>query len=40
MEKVEHIPCLYMPNEIAGNKVIIYFHGAGEDIGMSYDMLL
>lgn len=37
---VEHIPCLFLPNEDEkGNKLIIYFHGNAEDIGLAFDLL-
>lgn len=36
---VDHIPCLYLPHEEGGNKIIIYFHGNAEDIGLAFDLL-
>ena len=36
---VEHIPCLYLPNDEGGNKIAIYFHGNAEDIGLAFDLL-
>jgi len=36
---IEHIPCLYLPYEEGGNKVVIYFHGNAEDIGLAFDLL-
>jgi len=30
---------LYLPNEEGGNKIIIYFHGNAEDIGLAFDFL-
>lgn len=36
---MEHIPCLYLPHEEGGNKLIIYFHGNAEDIGLAFDLL-
>ena len=37
--KTEYIPCLYLPCEDGGNKVVIYFHGNAEDIGLAFDLL-
>ncbi len=38
--KVEHIPCLFLANDSgSASKLIVYFHGAGEDIGDSCDHL-
>ena len=36
---VEHIPCLHLPFEEGGNKLILYFHGNAEDIGLAFDLL-
>jgi hypothetical protein len=36
---VEHIPCLFLPNEEGGNKLVLYFHGNAEDIGLAFDLL-
>ena len=36
---VEHIPCLYLPHEEGGNKIVLYFHGNAEDIGLAFDLL-
>lgn len=36
---IDHIPCLYLPNDEGSNKLIIYFHGNAEDIGLAFDML-
>jgi len=38
-EELEHIPCLFLPCEDGGNKVVIYFHGNAEDIGLAFDLL-
>lgn len=38
-EQTEVIPCLFLPCEEGGNKVVIYFHGNAEDIGLAFDML-
>lgn len=35
----EHIPCLYMPQDDGARKLIIYFHGNAEDIGLAFDLL-
>ena len=36
---LEYIPCLYLPCDTGGNKVVIYFHGNAEDIGLAVDLL-
>lgn len=36
---VDHIPCLYLPNETASDKMLLYFHGNAEDIGLAFDLL-
>jgi hypothetical protein len=38
-EPIEHIPCLFLPFEDGGNKLVIYFHGNAEDIGLAFDLL-
>lgn len=35
----DHIPCLYMPYLPGSSKLLIYFHGNAEDVGLSYEML-
>lgn len=35
----EHIPCLFLPYEDGGNKLVLYFHGNAEDIGLAFDLL-
>jgi len=37
--EVECIPCLYMPQDDGANKLVIYFHGNAEDIGLAFDLL-
>ena len=32
-EDEEHIPCVFIPCEVAATKLVIYFHGNAEDIG-------
>lgn len=34
-----HIPCLYLPYQTGSSKILIYFHGNAEDVGLSYEML-
>ena len=34
-----HIPCLILKSGVPTNKVLIYFHGNGEDIYLSYELL-
>ena len=36
---INHIPCLYLPFDEGSNKMIIYFHGNAEDIGLAFDLL-
>lgn len=36
---MEHIPALYLPCEDGGNKIVIYFHGNAEDIGLAFDLV-
>lgn len=33
------MPCLYLPYLKGSNKLIIFFHGNAEDLGISYEML-
>ena len=30
---------MYLPCEDGGNKLVIYFHGNAEDIGLAFDLL-
>jgi|LauGreDrversion4_2_1035121.scaffolds.fasta_scaffold942656_1 hypothetical protein len=39
LAQIEHIPCLYLPIDDGARKLIIYFHGNAEDIGLAYDFL-
>jgi hypothetical protein len=36
---IHHIPCLFLPSEDKASKMIIYFHGNAEDIGLAFDLL-
>ena len=36
---LEYIPCLFLPFDDGARKLIIYFHGNAEDIGLAYDFL-
>lgn len=38
-EKAEYIPCLYLPYDETSKKLIIYYHGNAEDIGLAFDLL-
>ena len=38
-KKIHHIPCLFLPAEDKASKIIIYFHGNAEDIGLAFDLL-
>ena len=33
------IPCLYLPYTQGSSKLIIYFHGNAEDLGLAYELL-
>ena len=33
------VPCLYLPYLKGSNKLIIFFHGNAEDLGISFEML-
>jgi abhydrolase domain-containing protein 17 len=33
------IPCLFLSTDRGTNKILLYFHGNAEDIGMSYELL-
>jgi hypothetical protein len=35
----ECVPCLYLPCEDGANKLVLYFHGNAEDIGLAYDLM-
>lgn len=35
----DHIPCLFLPFDEGANKIIVYFHGNAEDIGLAFDLL-
>ena len=36
---IEHIPCLFLPHDEGANKLVIYFHGNAEDIGLAFELL-
>lgn len=36
---MNHIPCLYLPYIKGSSKILIYFHGNAEDIGVSKELL-
>ena len=36
---LDHIPCLYLPYDDGSSKLLVYFHGNAEDIGLAFDML-
>ena len=38
-KKIPYIPCLFLPYSSGSSKLLIYFHGNAEDIGLSYEML-
>ena len=33
------IPCLFLPYQSGSSKIILFFHGNAEDLGISYEML-
>ena len=35
----DSVPCLFLPYLKGSTKLIIFFHGNAEDIGISYEML-
>lgn len=35
----EFIPCLYLPYVSGSSKVLIYFHGNAEDVGLATELL-
>lgn len=35
----EYIPCLYLPHVSGSSKILIYFHGNAEDIGLATELL-
>ena len=36
---IDHIPCLFLPHDEGATKILIYFHGNAEDIGLAFDLL-
>ncbi|CDW88352.1 UNKNOWN [Stylonychia lemnae] len=36
---MDHIPCLYLPFDHGSSKILLYFHGNAEDIGLSRPFL-
>lgn len=38
-ESKGHIPCLYLPYDKGSSKLLIYFHGNAEDIGVAKELL-
>jgi len=39
VSSTESLPCLFLPYLKGSTKLIIFFHGNAEDIGISYEML-
>ena len=37
--QTQHIPCLYLPNTSGSSKLLIYFHGNAEDVGLACELL-
>jgi hypothetical protein len=35
----EYIPCLYLPYVSGSSKLLIYFHGNAEDVGLATELL-
>jgi pimeloyl-ACP methyl ester carboxylesterase len=36
---LSYVPCLFLPYTNGSSKLLMYFHGNAEDIGLSYEML-
>lgn len=36
---IDHIPLLFLPFDESATRVVIYFHGNAEDIGLAFDLL-
>ena len=36
---MEYIPCLFLPCDAGGRKLVIYFHANAEDIGLTFDLM-
>lgn len=34
-----YVPCLYLPTKNGSRKLLIFFHGNAEDLGLSYTLL-
>ena len=34
-----NIPCLYLPFHRGSSKMLIYFHGNAEDVGLAYELM-
>lgn len=39
MEENEVIPCIYLPYSQGSSKILIYFHGNAEDVGLATELL-
>lgn len=35
----DYIPCLYLPHVSGSSKLLVYFHGNAEDIGLATELL-
>ena len=35
----DYIPCLYLPHVSGSSKLLIYFHGNAEDVGLATELL-
>lgn len=35
----DYIPCLFVPSDVGGNKLVLYFHGNAEDVGLAFDLI-
>lgn len=38
-QKLGFIPCLYLPYLGGSSKILIYFHGNAEDVGLAMELL-
>lgn len=39
IKMIDHIPCLFLPYDEGSNKIVLYFHGNAEDVGLAFDLL-
>ena len=39
IQRDEYVPCLFLPFFGGSSKIMLFFHGNAEDLGISYEML-